>query len=83
MKAAGAPIDEGIVEKQMNLFGKQSYGMKSSMLRDMEKGIAIESDQMQGYLLALATHHGLGAPLLQTVYYNLKVYEIKREGGLL
>ncbi|WP_047151122.1 ketopantoate reductase family protein [Aneurinibacillus tyrosinisolvens] len=83
MKAAGAPIDEGIVEKQMNLFGKQSYGMKSSMLRDMEKGIAIESDQMQGYLLALARHHGLGAPLLQTVYYNLKVYEMKREKEML
>jgi 2-dehydropantoate 2-reductase len=52
--------------------------MKSSMLRDMEKGLPVEGDHLQGYLLKLADAHGVDTPLLRIVYTNLKVYEIKR-----
>ncbi len=78
MRAAGAPIAENIVDEQLKLFAKQGYAMKSSMLRDMEKGLPVEADHLQGYLLTLADKHGVEAPLLRIVYNNLKVYEIKR-----
>jgi 2-dehydropantoate 2-reductase len=79
MRALQAPIDEDIVDKQMKVFMKQGYAMKSSMLRDMEKGLPVEADHLQGYLLARAEQHGLSTPLLKVVYHHLKVYEIKRE----
>jgi 2-dehydropantoate 2-reductase len=82
MRAAGAPIAEDIVDKQMDVFLKQGYHMKSSMLRDMEKGMPVEADHLQGYLLSLAERYGLNAPLLRIVYNNLKVYEIKRANAL-
>ena len=34
--------------------------MKSSMLRDMEKGYRTEADHLQGYLLELAEQYNLG-----------------------
>lgn len=78
MRAIGAPVADDIVEKQMEIFAKQSYPMKSSMLRDMEKGVQVEGDHLQGYLLKRAEEQNLATPLLQIVYNNLKVYEIKR-----
>ncbi|REK63753.1 MAG: 2-dehydropantoate 2-reductase [Brevibacillus sp.] len=81
MRALHAPIDEDIVEKQMKTFQNLGYGMKSSMLRDMEKGLPVEADHLQGYLLRRAEELGVAAPLLKVVYNNLKVYERKREAG--
>ncbi len=75
MRAAGAPIADGIVRKHMETVSKQSYAMKSSMLRDMEKSYPTEADHIQGYLLQLAEKHSIKAPLLSLVYSNLKVYE--------
>lgn len=79
MRACDAPILPDIVEKQMGLFLKQSKTMKSSMLRDMEKGLPVEGDHLQGYLLERAEQFGISAPLLKIVYNNLKVYEQKQE----
>lgn len=77
MRAEGAPLADDIVDQQMHTFNKMTYGMKSSMLRDMEKGSAIEADHLQGYLLQLAEKHQLDVPLLQVVYHKLKVYELE------
>ncbi|MGZ0084639.1 ketopantoate reductase C-terminal domain-containing protein [Caldibacillus thermoamylovorans] len=49
--------------------------MKSSMQRDMEKGLPIEAAHLQGYLLKLARQHGIAAPMLEAVYHNLFLYE--------
>jgi len=78
MQAMGAPIDENLVEKQMKVFSTQGYTMKSSMLRDMEKGMPVEADHLQGWLLNKAEELGVETPLLKIVFQNLKVYEIKR-----
>jgi 2-dehydropantoate 2-reductase len=78
MRALKAPIDEDIVDKQMKVFMNLGYAMKSSMLRDMEKGLQVEADHLQGWLLTRAEGLGVSAPLLKVVYNNLKVYEIKR-----
>lgn len=75
MEEHGAPIAEGIVEKQMDLVEKQAPTMKSSMLRDIEKNGEIEADHLHGYLLLLAERHGVETPLLRLIYQHLKVYE--------
>lgn len=81
IRALEAPIRPDIVDKQMETFQKQGAAMKSSMLRDMEKGLAVEGDHLQGYLLEHAEKRGLSTPLLKVVYNNLKVYEQKRSAG--
>ncbi|CAM3367610.1 2-dehydropantoate 2-reductase [Brevibacillus invocatus] len=79
MKSWDAPIDADIVDKQIEMFTSTHAGMKSSMLRDMEKGLPVEGDHLQGYLLKRADQLDLSTPLLKVVYNNLKVYEQKRE----
>ncbi|MGE5702181.1 MAG: 2-dehydropantoate 2-reductase [Clostridia bacterium] len=81
MRASGASLADDIVERHMKVFMKQGYKVKSSMLRDMEKGLQVEADHLQGYLLALAKQHHVDAPLLRTVYNRLKVYEINRDAA--
>jgi 2-dehydropantoate 2-reductase len=52
--------------------------MKSSMLRDMEKGVAVEVDHLHGFLLNLAGPEA-DLPLLRAVVARLKAYETLRE----
>ncbi|HDR7794630.1 TPA: 2-dehydropantoate 2-reductase [Bacillus luti] len=75
MRAIGAPVKENVAQEHMKTIDKISYNMKSSMQRDMEKGSLIEGEHLQGYLLELAEKFSIEAPLLRTVYQNLKVYE--------
>ncbi|MGO0063188.1 2-dehydropantoate 2-reductase [Brevibacillus fluminis] len=78
MRKSGASLADDIVERHMKVFNKQGYAVKSSMLRDMEKGQPVEADHLQGYLLDLAKQNSVEAPLLRTIYNKLKVYEINR-----
>lgn len=75
MRCIGAPVKDDITEEHMKTIDKISYDMKSSMQRDMEKGSSIEGTHLQGYLLDVAKHFSIEAPLLGVVYQNLKVYE--------
>lgn len=79
MMAHGAPLDPEIVVKHMITMEKTGYMMKASMLRDMEKGLAIEGRHLHGYLLDLAKQHKMEAPLLEVIYRNLQVYEITQK----
>ncbi|MNN50529.1 2-dehydropantoate 2-reductase [compost metagenome] len=74
----GAPLDHDIVAKHMETMENSTNGMKSSMLRDMEKGLSIEGEHLHGYLLQLARDYNIEAPLLQAVYQNLLVYEASK-----
>lgn len=75
MRSHQVPIDKIIVDKYMKGLSKLSYHFKTSMQRDMEKGLNIEADHLQGYLLNLAEEHQLDAPLLYASYQNHKVYK--------
>lgn len=79
MFAHGAPLDKDIVDKHISTMEKMAYGMKSSMQRDMEKGLPTEASHLHGYLLTLARSKGMEAPLLHAVYQNLLVYEVTRD----
>ncbi|WP_077617062.1 ketopantoate reductase family protein [Bacillus sinesaloumensis] len=78
MRSIGAPIDEDIEEKHLETTNSMTYEMKSSMQRDMEKGIDIEADQLQGYLYNIAQKKGIETPLLELIYSSLRVYQVQR-----
>ncbi|RFU67634.1 2-dehydropantoate 2-reductase [Peribacillus saganii] len=75
MRKINAPIADNIEEIQLKRIAQMGYEMKSSMQRDMEKGLSVEADHLQGYLLELAEKQKICAPILETIYTNLKVYE--------
>ena len=69
------PLEDDARERQIGKIQALGHGMKSSMLRDMEKGFRTEADHLQGYLLELAEQYNLEAPLLNASYAHLKIYE--------
>ncbi|MGA9175007.1 MAG: ketopantoate reductase C-terminal domain-containing protein, partial [Thermoactinomyces sp.] len=61
--------------KQME---KLNPTMKSSMLRDMEKGLPVEADHFHGHLIRIAPP-SLDLPLLKAVYNALNIYQKNRQ----
>ncbi|WP_077213625.1 2-dehydropantoate 2-reductase [Bacillus dakarensis] len=75
MQKIGAPISEEMKETQLEKINAIGYEMKSSMQRDMEKGMPVEADHFFQYLLKYTKKYGIEAPALELIYSNLKVYE--------
>ncbi|MBA4494027.1 ketopantoate reductase family protein [Paenactinomyces guangxiensis] len=63
-----------LAERILSNMEKLEPAMKSSMLRDMEKGLPIETDHLHGALIQLAAKK-MDLPLLKTVYSTLKIYQ--------
>lgn len=78
MNGAGAPISNELETIQMEKIAHLAPEMKSSMQRDMEKGLPVEADHLHGYLLEIAKTADLPVPVLESVYANLKIYERSR-----
>ncbi|KQL27588.1 ketopantoate reductase family protein [Cytobacillus solani] len=74
MREIDAPIDVHIKEIQLKRIMGLSYGMKSSLQRDMEKQQPTEADHFFGYLLQHAKEKGIESPVLLAIYANLAVY---------
>jgi 2-dehydropantoate 2-reductase len=53
----------------------------ASMLRDLQKGGAVEADHVVGDMLARAKGFGTPHTMLATAYTHLKVYEASRPKG--
>lgn len=77
MEKIGAPVGYDLIDVQLNKVNDMGYTMKSSMLRDMEKGLPTEADHFFKYLLLHAEENGTHTPYLQLIYANIKVYEKK------
>jgi len=78
MNVAGAPLSNELETIQMEKIANLAPEMKSSMQRDMEKGLPVEADHLHGYLLEIAKTNNLSVPVLEAVYANLKIYERTR-----
>lgn len=78
MNVAGAPISNELETIQMEKIANLAPEMKSSMQRDMEKGLPVEADHLHGFLLEIAKTNNLPVPVLEAVYANLKIYERTR-----
>lgn len=79
MKSLGANLPDDAKENIIKKINAVGYHMKSSMQRDMEKGLQTESAHFFKYLLDAAAEHRLPVPVLNTIYMNLQVYEKRRE----
>ncbi|WCK54464.1 ketopantoate reductase family protein [Aneurinibacillus sp. Ricciae_BoGa-3] len=49
--------------------------MTSSLHRDLEKGLPLEIDSLQGYVYKLSAKHGLSVPCIRSVYSLLHPYK--------
>ncbi len=77
MRSMQAPIADNIEEMLLKKVDGMGYEMKSSMQRDIEKNLFIEADHLQGHLVQQARREGISAPILETIYASLKVYEAR------
>ena len=75
MKKINAPIKDSITEELLTKISNMQYDMKSSMQRDLEKSLPLETDHLQGFLLHHAYSHNIPVPVLETIYTKLKIYE--------
>lgn len=75
MESMGAPVGKDLIDAQLTKIKEMGYNMKSSMQRDMEKGMPTEADHFFLYLLEHAKEHHISTPSLELIYANLKVYE--------
>jgi 2-dehydropantoate 2-reductase len=75
-KASGAPVSEDVEEKTYKTILGMFPGMKASMLLDLEKGLAVETDHLHGALLQSVDPKDF--PILQAVYGMLSVYSASR-----
>ncbi|MHC5564451.1 ketopantoate reductase family protein [Bacillus spizizenii] len=78
LRKEGVPADPDLEEESFRTMTSMSYHMKSSMLRDMENGQTTEGDHLHGILLEKAKRLSLAAPILETVYANLQMYEAEK-----
>jgi 2-dehydropantoate 2-reductase len=50
------------------------YGMKASMLHDLERGNKLEVDWLAGRVIALGRKYGIATPANDSVYVALKLH---------
>ena len=72
--AGQRPRADFLASTRMTLTAKGS-ALASSMYRDLQKGAAIEGDQIVGDLLARGSRAGIPTPLLSAAYANLSIYQ--------
>jgi 2-dehydropantoate 2-reductase len=83
-EAAGIAARNGHAPREASLsrnraaLGMPGSTMTASMLRDLEAGARVESDQILGDLLARGGDAQDGRSLLRTAYAHLKAYEARR-----
>ena len=82
-KAEGHPMPDAYMERNRGMLDDAKSVLTASMLRDLERGGAVEADHIIGYLLGKAQQHGIDDTLHRVCYANLKAYEERRAEGRL
>lgn len=75
--------DDKFMNTYLELFRQADSRYEASMLRDLEKGGAIESEQILGYMLRQCRAAGLPDELHLAAYTHVKTYEQRRDAGRL
>lgn len=70
---------ETAVKRSIGMLIAVGSPIAASMLRDVERGAAIEADHIVGDLLARGGARESGYPLLQIAYAHLRTYEARRQ----
>lgn len=77
--AEGYPPGPSPAQDYRSILFDRKSAVTASMLRDLESGNPTEADHILGDMIARAGRHGIEAPLLQTAYTHLQVYEGQRQ----
>jgi 2-dehydropantoate 2-reductase len=80
---AGHRPDDKFVNTYMDLFRQSDSRYEASMLRDLERGGQIESEQILGYMLRQCRAAGLPDALHLAAYTHVKTFEQRRDAGRL
>ena len=80
---AGHRPDDKFVATYKDLFRQADSRYEASMLRDLEKGGQIESEQILGYMLRQCRAAGLPDTLHLAAYTHVKTFEQRRDAGRL
>jgi 2-dehydropantoate 2-reductase len=80
---AGYRPDEKFIDTYLDLFSQRDARYEASMLRDLEKGGRIESEQILGYMLEKCRGAGIPDTLHAAAYTAVKAYEERRAAGRL
>lgn len=78
MKAHGHEPSEQFVRDTLARSVDEKSTLAASMLRDLERGNNVESDQILGDLIARAEKKNIDVPTLKTAFCNVKSYEQRR-----
>ena len=71
-RAAGAAVDDGVLEQGMKLLDTVAPNAYSSLHHDLIHGKRLELDALHGHAVRLAERHGVAAPTLFAVYAALR-----------
>ncbi len=77
VRAVGKAPSDAFVANTRETLTKPGSAHTSSMYRDLQKGGAVEADQIVGDLLTRARQAGMAMPLLTLAYANLCVYQAR------
>ena len=80
---AGHAPDDKFVATYKDLFQQRDSRYEASMLRDLEKGGRIESEQILGFMLRACRAAGLPDALHLAAYTHVKTFEQRRDAGRL
>lgn len=76
---SGHPLDTAAIAAAHGILTAAGSPLKSSMLRDLERGARSEGEHILGDLRRRAIGFGLDTPLLAAALAHLRVYESSRE----
>lgn len=73
-RAAGVPVDDGLLEQGMKFLDAVAPNAYSSLHHDLVTGKRLELDALHGHAVRLAERHGVAAPTVFAVYAALRPY---------
>jgi len=73
-RAAGVPVDDGLLEQGMKFLDTVAPNAYSSLHHDLVTGKRLELEALHGHAVRLAERHGVAAPTVFAVYAALRPY---------
>jgi 2-dehydropantoate 2-reductase len=77
VSATGIAPSEAFLSATKAAITQRGSSLTSSMYRDLQKGSAVEADQIIGDLLARGRKVGVSTPLLEAAFVHLSVYQAR------
>lgn len=73
-RAAGVPVDDGLLEQGMKFLDTVAPNAYSSLHHDLLTGKRLELEALHGHAVRLAERHGVAAPTVFAIYAALRPY---------